>query len=337
MTSRAVILSFFIGIAVIFALGSGLMLLGGADPVKTLTVMFRGSLASVPSISETLIRFGPVAVIALGLAPSLRIGLFNIGAPGQIGIGALFATLVSLQLTDAPQLVALVLSGIAAAIGGALWALGPALLRAYLRVNEILSTLVLNFLAVLFLSYLLTGPMKGHLSNIAQSYPLPESTWFPVMISDTRAHVGLLLVFFAAAALALLQRSPLGYRLRLYGASPNLARQAGTDHRRMIIGTLCLGGAAAGIGGWMQLAGVDHRLYAEVATTVGYTGLFAALLGVLHPIGILVASFAFAALLRGGDSLQIGVGVSPEIISALVGMTLLVIATTSALTARGPR
>ena len=92
-------------------------------------------------------------MIALGLAPSLRIGLFNIGAPGQIGIGGLFATLVSLQLTDAPPLVALVLAGIAAAIGGALWALGPALLRAYLHVNEILSTLVLNFLAVLFLAY----------------------------------------------------------------------------------------------------------------------------------------------------------------------------------------
>ena len=179
--------------------------------------------------------------------------------------------------------------------------------------------------------------MKGHLSNIAQSDPLPESTWFPVMIPGTRAHIGLLLVFVAAAALALLQRSPLGYRLRLFGASPSLARQAGADHRRMIIGTLCLGGAAAGIGGWMQLAGVDHRLYAEVASTVGYTGLFAALLGVLHPLGILIASFAFAVLLRGGDSLQIGVSVSPEIISALVGMTLLVIATTSALTARGSK
>jgi len=337
VTSRATIVSFAIGVAIIFVLGSALIVAGGAEPIKTFTVMFRGSLANVRNISETLIRFGPVAVIALGLVPSLRIGLFNIGAPGQIGIGSLFATLVSLQLTDVPPLLALSLAGLAAALGGALWALGPALLRAYLQVNEILSTLVLNFLAVLFLSYLLTGPMKGKLSNIAQSDPLPIETWFPIIVPGTRAHLGLFLALVAAAALALLQRSPLGYRLRLFGASPSLAKQAGADHRRMIIGTLCLSGAAAGIAGWMQLAGVDHRLYAEVASTVGYTGLFAALLGVLNPIGILVASFAFAVLLRGGDSLQIGVGVSPEIISALVGMTLLVIATISARTARGSR
>ena len=322
-------LSLGAAVAAIVAISAGLFAIGNADPLVAFGAMYRGSFGSWVSFGETLIRFGPVTLIALGLVPSLRIGLFNIGAPGQIGLGALFAALAGFALGGAPPSVSIPVMFVAAALGGALWALGPGLLRAYLRVNEILSTLVFNFLALYLLQYLLTGPLHGYRSNIAQSDPLPKEAWLPIVIDGTRAHAGLYVVLAAIVALWLVQQSPLGYRLRLFGAGANLARQAGVSGPRLIVWTMCVGGAAAGIAGWMQVAGVDHRLYDTVADPVGYMGLFAALLGVLHPVGIFFSGLAFAALLRGGESLQIGANISPEIISALVGLILLLLAARS--------
>ena len=326
-----------IAIVAIVAISAALFAIGDADPYVAFRAMYRGSFGSWVSFGETLIRFAPVTLIALGLVPSLRIGLFNIGAPGQIGLGALFALLAGFALGGAPRSVSLPATLIAAAAGGALWALGPGMLRAYSRVNEILSTLVFNFLALYLLQYLLTGPLHGYRSNIAQSDPLPREAWLPVVIEGTRAHAGLLVVLAALVALWLVRRSTLGYRLRLFGAGPNLARQAGVDGPRLIVWTMCGGGAAAGIAGWMQVAGVDHRLYDTVADPIGYMGLFAALLGVLHPVGIFFSGLAFAALLRGGESLQIGANISPEIISALVGLVLLLLAARSGRFTRASR
>ncbi len=330
-------LSLGAAVVAIVAISAGLFALGNADPFVAFRAMYRGSFGSWVSFGETLIRFAPVTLIALGLVPSLRIGLFNIGAPGQIGLGALFATLAGFALAGAPPALSIPVTFVAAAAGGALWALGPGLLRAYFQVNEILSTLVFNFLALYLLQYLLTGPLHGYRSNIAQSDPLPKEAWLPVVIEGTRAHAGLFVVLAAIVGLWLVQRSPLGYRLRLFGGGPNLARQAGVSGKRLIVWTMCVGGAAAGIAGWMQVAGVDHRLYDTVAGPIGYMGLFAALLGVLHPVGIFFSGLVFAALLRGGESLQIGANISPEIISALVGLILLLLAARSGRFTRASR
>jgi general nucleoside transport system permease protein len=313
-------------VAVALLLASVLLLLGGADPLLAFKVMFSGALGTWSGFGETLIRFAPLALVALGLTPSLRIGLFNIGAPGQIAAGGLLAAIISFGLGDLPAYVVLSIACLGGAAGGALAALIPALLRARLAVSEILSTLVFNFIIVLFLQYLLTGPMKGYRVNLPESDPFPATAWLPTFLPNSRAHVGILLVIVAFFALSRLDMSPLGYRLRLLGASPSLARQAGIMQSRMIIATLCAGGAAAGIGGWIQAAGVDHRLYASIADPIGYTGLFAALMGRLRAAGVLLASFFFAVLLRGGDSLQIGADVSPEIIGVLVGLIMLVMA-----------
>ena len=312
--------------AVIVVVAGALFLLGNANPVVALSVMFNGAFGTWAGLGETLIRFAPLALVALGLMPSLRIGLFNIGAPGQIAAGGLAAALVSLNLTQIPGYFVLALACIGAAAGGALCASIPAILRARMGVSEILSTLVFNFITVLFLQYLLTGPMKGYRANLPQSDALPPDTFLPTFVQGSRAHIGILLVIVAFAAMRMLESSPAGYRLRLLGASRSLARQAGISEARTIIATLCFAGAAAGIAGWMQVAGVDHRLYASIADPIGYTGLFAALMGGLTSIGVMVSSFFFAALLRGGDSLQIGADVSPEITGVLVGLIMLVMA-----------
>jgi general nucleoside transport system permease protein len=302
-----------------------LLLLGGANPLLAFKVMFSGALGTWSGLGETLIRFAPLAIVALGLTPSLRIGLFNIGAPGQIAAGGLVAALVSFGLGGFPSYFVLPIACIGGAVGGAAASFIPAILRARLEVSEILSTLVFNFIVVLFLQYLLTGPMKGYRVNLPQSDPFPATALLP-NLPNTRAHLGILLVVIFFIAIRRLDISPLGYRLRLLGASPSLGRQAGIVQSHFVIATLCAGGAAAGIAGWIQAAGVDHRLYASIADPIGYTGLFAALMGRLNAAGILLASFFFAALLRGGDSLQIGADVSPEIIGVLVGLIMLAMA-----------
>ena len=312
--------------ALVVGASAVLLVIGGADPYEAYSQLVDGAFGTRRAVGETLIRFAPLAIIAVGLTPSLRAGLFNIGAPGQIAAGALAATMVSLHLDALPTALLLVTAAISAAAAGAAWGLIPALLKARLSVNEILSTLVFNFLAFGLMSYLLTGPLQPETANIAQSEPLPDQTFIPLLLSDTRAHIGVLLALAAVAALAYYQATPAGYRLSLYSHSPSLAAQSGASPRRLIVTTMCLGAAAAGLAGWMQVAGVDHRLYATVAGPIGYTGLFVALLGGLRPLGILVASFFFAALLTGGESLQVGAGVSPEIIDALIGLILLAVA-----------
>ena len=315
-----------LGIGFVIVLSGALLLLGGADPILALGVMYNGAFGSWAGFGETLLRFSPLALVALGLIPSLRIGLFNIGAPGQIAAGGLASALINLSLPNFPFYIVLTLACLSAAAGGALCALVPAILRARLSVSEILSTLVFNFITLLFLQYLLTGPMKGYRVNLPESDAFPQNAFLPTFVQGSRAHVGILLVFVAFIAIRALDDSPIGYRLRLLGASRSLGRQAGIDEARMIVATLCVGGAAAGIAGWMQAAGVDHRLYASIAGPIGYTGLFAALMGGLQSTGVVVSSFFFAALLRGGDSLQIGADVSPEITGVLVGLIMLVMA-----------
>ena len=315
---------FVVAALAVIVLGSLLVVLGGANPWDAVIALVAGSFGSIRSFGETLIRFAPLVVIACGLAPSLRAGLFNIGALGQMSMGALGATLVSLNLEGlpGPAIIALAIAG--SIIGGTVWAAVPALLRAYLRINEILTTFVFNFIAIFLLEYLLSGPLAAKKAYIAQSEVLPAHALLPVLLPDTRAHIGIAIALLAVLALAVFARSSQGYRVRLYGGNAQLAMRAGVNEPRLVAALLLIGGAAAGLAGWMQVAGVDERLYPTVAAVVGFNGLFVALLGSMNALGILFAGFLFAALLKGGESLQVASNVSPELINAIVGFIVLV-------------
>lgn len=337
-TSRAALSAATTGLAVLVVLavvGAGLLLTVGANPVEVLVTLIEGAFGTTANFGETLVRLIPVATVALALIPSLRVGLFNIGAPGQMSAGALLAVLPGLYLPSLPAPLQMVLAFVLACIGGGLLAFVCGYLRARLQVNEILSTLVFNVLTVLFLEYLLAGPMHGLNANIPESNALSLSAWLAPLADNVRAHWGIVIVFALLVGTWVLDSTPLGYRLRLFGALPGLARQAGIKSVPIIVATMVFAGIGAGLAGWEQVAGVDHRLYPTVAVPVGYTGLFAALLGGLRPPGVLIASLVFAALLRGGDYLQIGAGISPELIGTLIGLVLLIIAGRSAVIQKG--
>jgi ABC-type uncharacterized transport system permease subunit len=331
-----------LGVAVIIvvAIVGGLLVSVGVDPVAAGQALWNGAFGTTRAVGETLVRSTPLLLIAITLIPSLRAGLYNIGAPGQLGFGALAATVIALQGASLPGVVLVPLCAVGAGVAGGAVAFVPGVLKARWNANEIITTLAMNFIAVALLGYLLNGVMQSDFANLPQSDTLPESSGLPTLIPGTRAHIGLLLALLMVPLLWAVDRSRLGYRLRMFGANPSLAKQAGIRPGRYTVGLMTVGGVGAGLAGWMQVTALDHRLYGGVADPVGYAGLFVALLGALHPVGTLLAAVALGALLHGGDSLQVGAGVSPEIVQVLLGLILLayaVRATRSAATQTGAK
>jgi ABC-type uncharacterized transport system permease subunit len=313
----------------VFSLALALLVVGillasvGVDPIGAAQAMLNSSFGTPRNFGEVLIRATPLLLIAVTLVPSLRAGLYNIGSPGQMGAGALAATIVALAMPEQSGAVVLISCAVASAVAGIGVAIVPGALKAYVGVNEIISTLAINFIMLAVLGYLLNGPMQSDFANLPQSDVLPPSASLPVIIPDTRAHLGLVLALALVPLLFLADRSRMGYKLRVFGANPQLLRQARVSRKRYVIGLMAMGGFGAGLAGWVQVAAVDHRLYQGIAEPVGYAGLFVALLGLLHPVGIVIAALALGFLLHGGDSLQVGAGVSPEIVQVLLGLILL--------------
>lgn len=318
----AALTSIFVAVALIV----GLFTAVGVDPLVAANVMWKSTFGSLRTFGEGLIRATPLLMIAATLLPSLRAGLYNIGAPGQLGAGALATTLVALGLPSASSWIVVPLCAIAAFVAGGATAFVPGLLKAHWRVNEIVSTLAMNFIVVALLGYLLNGPLQSDFANLPQSPSLPRNSALPLLIPGTRAHIGLLVALAFIPALLALDRSLIGYRLRLFSINPTLAKRASVDPKAYITWLITFGGAGAGLAGWMQVAAIDHRLYPTVASPIGYAGLFVALLGALHPLGSVVAAFFLGALLYGGAALQVGAGVSPEIIQIFLGLILFIYA-----------
>lgn len=295
------------GLAVLLGfLGAGLavgalaMVAAGRDPVAAYAALLEGALGSRFALGETLARAAPLVVIGAGVSLALRGGVFTIGAEGQLILGALGATLASFWLKGAPAGATILAAFLMSGAFGALWALGPALLRAYLRVNEILSTLLFNYFARFLLAYLLREPLRPPNSPISQSEVLPAQAVLPRLLEGTRLHVGVLLAVVVVGGFALWVRSVPGFRVDLFGQNPTLARQLGVSPDRLVVGVMLVAGALAGFAGWAQVAGLHRRLYLEVASGVGFPGIVVAVLGGLRPLGVLSASLLLAGLQAGG-------------------------------------
>ena len=325
MTSTARLL---LGVLAIVAIGAGLVALTGHDPIAAALGLIDGAFGEAYTRSETLVTAIPLAIVAIGIVPALRAGVFTIGSEGQLAIGGLLGTAaigILPSSTPAPwMLLAGALGGVA---GGTVWALLPALLRAYGRANEILSTLLLNYVA----AFLLLWSLRSWLSApgavpIPQSAPLPDAALIPKLVEGTRLHVGLVAVAIVAIGLAWWLRSPSGLRYRILSAHALLAARLGLSERRAVMTTMLFSGATAGFAGWLQVAGVAGTLYPTVAGGLGFAGILVALLGGLRPSGILVAALLFAALKTGADGLQAGSGIPSSISIVIQGLVLLVAA-----------
>jgi simple sugar transport system permease protein len=321
-------------IAVALALASLLLTVTDATPWDVTSAMLRGSLGSSSSVVTTLTHTAPILVVAIGACIAGRAGLMNIGQEGQLLIGALAAVVVGLYVPG-PRWVIVPLVLIGGALGGALWSVGPAVARYSRGVHEVISTLLLNFLAIQLVSwvvnrsYLLqeTLPPGAHTSPSPQTDRLPEASWLPVVTSGRgyRLTAGIVIALVLAVVFGfLVRRTAWGFRIRMFGFSPRVARRTGIRTGRFGATMLVTSGAFAGLAGAILLSGTALRVNPGLANNYGWEGLLVALVaGYEIPVAVAVAVL-FGALRAGGGVLA-STGVSPAIVGVVQAVIVLAV------------
>jgi len=313
------------------AAGALVLLAIGASPWATYVTILTGPLQDGFGVSEILLRTVPLTLVALGIAVSFRSGILNIGAEGQIQIGILGFTAVALFLPHLPRELLLPLALVAGALGGAVWAGIAGVLRSKMGVNEILSTVMLNYIAAQIYTFLLRGPLidpdemiSG--SGTPQSMRLTKSVWLDRLFTGNRLHTGLVLALVLAFLTWLvLWRTTFGYRLRAAGAEAKAARYAGIHVERSLVAAMVIAGGFAGLAGAVEVAGVHHRAIEAISGGYGFAGIVVALFGGLHPAGIVPAAVFFGLLLVGADMTQRSAGVPANMVLVLQGVIILAI------------
>jgi len=309
-----------------FFLAAVAMLLAGVSPADGFWALFVGSLGGKQQIAETLVQTTALLFPALGIALAFRAGLFNIGAEGQLVIGGLAAGALGAHLA-VPTPVAIAILLAAGFIGGGVWGGIAGWLRARFSANEIISTLMLNFVALSLASYLVSGPLKSPQATGAETAPLQPQSWLPALIPDTRLSIALLIAIAMAIVLRLvLARTVFGYELRAAGDAPEAARRSGVNMQRMTLLALSLSGAIAGLGGATLVTGVLHRFNTQLSPGYGYTAIAVALVGDLDPLWVCLAAFGFGILEAGGLAMQALADVPKDAIHVIEGLIILVLA-----------
>jgi len=320
------ILSFVLALVV----GGLLLLAAGANPFETYKAMLEGAFGTSYARSETLVKAVPLMLTGLSVSIAFRMKFWNIGAEGQLAMGAIATAWIPLFLlpdSGLPTWALLSLMGIAAFAGGALWGLIPAVLKAYLRVNEIITTLMLNYVAILLLDFLYTGPWKDK-----EGYGFPGTASFKEIVALPRlpqdwgfgrVHVGLIVAIVAAVLVWLmLTRTKWGYEIRVIGENPEAARYAGISLVRNILLVMILSGGLAGLAGYGQVAGIAHRLQKGITVGDGFTAIIIAWLAKLHPFGVLLVAILMAGLSTGGDQITMTMGLPAAMSGVLQGAIL---------------
>ncbi|MFZ2487515.1 MAG: ABC transporter permease [Anaerolineae bacterium] len=318
-------------IAALLALlfGAVLLLVLGVNPFTAYGSLFRGAFGTVSGITQTLAKATPLLLVALGICIAFRGGVINIGGEGQIIVGALAATAVALAFPTLPGLLLVLLTLAAGTVAGALWGGIAGLLKARFGVNEILTTVMLNAIALQLMNFLLRGPMLDPEqiaagTNVPQSATLPDQVWLTRLVPRTLLHTGLILaVVLAVLVYIFLWRTTIGYRIRAVGLNPSAARYAGIPVRRYMALALILSGAFAGLAGAVEVIGVHHRMIEGMSGGYGFSGIVAALFGKLHPLGAIPASAIFGGLLVGADKMQRTVQVPSSLVVAVNGLIVL--------------
>jgi simple sugar transport system permease protein len=313
-------------LAAALTLLSGIVLFAalGYDPGQALTSFFVKPVENLYGVTELLVKATPLLLCALGLAVGFRGGVWNIGAEGQLTMGAVAAGGLALAFHGAEPgwlLPAMVLAG---ASGGAAWAAIPAFLRARFNTNEILTSLMLTYVAVQFLGYLVHGPWRNPQGfNFPQTRDFGEGAIIPLLMEGTRLHLGVILAAIAVfAAWLLLDRSYLGFQIRVSGLAPRAAAYAGYPVSRIVWTGFLAGGAMAGLAGMMEAAGPIGKLQPLISPGYGFAAIIVAFLGRLNAFGILLASLLVALLYLGGETAQIDLKVPPAVTGVFQGLLL---------------
>jgi simple sugar transport system permease protein len=306
-------------------IGSGLAMVAGAEPFATLGLILRGAAGSQFALLETLNRATPLIFTGLAVAVAFRAKLWNIGAEAQLYMGAVATVLLGTGALAWPSAALWPAMAGAAVLAGALTLLIPALLKVRLGVDEVVTTLLLNFIILLLVSLLLEGPLKDPRGmGWPQSPRLIPDARLPRIVDGLRLHWGFALALIAAVGVWLLQtRTTLGFAMRAVGANPRAAAYAGIPVGRVVIWTALISGGLAALAGFSEVAGLRGNLTRDLSPGFGYTGIIVAMLALLHPLGVVAVAIFVAGVFVGADSMSRAAGVPSYIADILLATALL--------------
>jgi len=312
-----------LGVVIGMIIGAFLIQMAGVDPLTAYRAMFRGALGGERQLTETILKTIPLLMIGLGLTVAFTARVWNIGCEGQFFIGSLFGSYIALRFPSWPAGALIPAMLVAGMIGGALWGLIPALLRTRRGMNEIITTLMLNYVAIFTVEYMARGPLNDPHGYLPETAKFVDAARMPQLFG-TRIHIGVFIVLVLIPIVYLLVwRLPTGFRLRAIGSNPSVARFAGINVERGIIFVLVLSGLFAGLAGIMEVSHLHGRLKGTISGGYGFTGILVALLGRLHPIGVLFAALFFTVLTIGATSMHTLTGLPVTVANAIQALVVL--------------
>jgi simple sugar transport system permease protein len=311
-------------VLITFAITAGPIILAGANPVEAYGAYLVAPLTSQFTLLEVLVTATPIMLTGAAVAVAFRAGYWNIGAEGQLLLGAIAAAGIGTLVCGLPPFLALPVMIAGGALAGAAWAWVPALLRIRFGIDEVVTTLLLNPVALLLVNGLLHGPWRDPATGFPESPRIAASAEFPALIDRSRLHLGFLLALaIIGIAWYVLARTPAGLRLRAAGLSPNGARFAGINVSRTLLGAALVSGAIAGIAGVSEVAGIQNRLTGGLSPGYGYTGIVVATLGTLTMPGVAMAALFLGDLTVGASSAARSLGIPSQLGAVVQGVLLL--------------
>lgn len=316
-----------ISIILAVLIGAVIMVLMGYDPIQAYSTLWKGSFGNFQQTSETLKTAIPLLLCGLGIAFAFQSGAFNIGAVGQMYVGALAAVIMGGQFSELPSPLHIFLATLAAFLAGGLWALFPAFLKIYYGSNEIISTILLNYIGIYLVDYMIAGPIKsGGYQNAPTSWPIVDGTMYPKLIPHTQLHLGLIIAIIAMILLFIVMRyTTLGQRVRIVGQNPMAARHAGIKFEQVFLLTFFISGSLAGLAGASEILGYQTRLITGFAPTTGYDAIAVALLGGYQPFIVGLSALFFAGLQTGSVAMEAIAKLPAQLISLVRVLAILAV------------
>lgn len=304
--------------------GSLVILAKGVNPISAYAALLDGAVGNFENFTGSLVKSIPLGITSLAVIISYKAGIFNVGCEGQLQLAAVAATIVGTTLKGLNPVLHIALCFLAAmAVGGA-YAIIPGVAKAYFRFNEIIITMLLNYIAILLVSLMVQGPIKMPNQYAPQSALLETSATLPRFLAGSRLHTGIfVLIALSMLAYFFIYKTTPGYRLRAVGINPRAAQYGGMNSKKVMVLAIVISGAVAGLAGASEIMGVHGRLVENFSPGYGYDAIAVALLADLHPIGALLSAFFFGALRNGASSMQISAGIPVSFVSIIQALAVL--------------
>ena len=306
-----------------------LVLISGNSPLEAYSTMIWGAFGSKNKISELLVKFIPVLIMAFGVSLAYKAQLWNIGANGQFVMAAIASTTIALYMPG-PVFLKMIVSLLVAVIVGALWAGLAGWLKNRFNANEVITTLMLNYVATYFLMFVVTGPsgwLHDPYSDLTQSDAIPQAMHLTRLLGEAyRLHSGIFIALLLIVFMLFFWKTPTGLKINLTGQGEKVATYSGLDVKKNVILTMLISGAFCGLAGWMEIFAIQYRLQSTIAD-YGNIATIVALLGALNPVGIIIAAAFFSILLCGGSSMQRMTDVPYSVVDVIQGLIIILIIT----------